>query len=464
MIRLTTELQNDLRALLAGGDPAVIAERVRALPPDQIAELLVALHPADGADVLEEFQPEQQRAVFAELEYEDAAEVLAYLDADGQADVVAGLPSAELSDILDEMAPDDAADVLAELPADQARAALAGMEDAAPVQALLRYDDESAGGLMTPHVINLRVDATVGQALTVLRQAQPVDDLSYYLYVTDADNRLVGVVSLRQLVTADLTTPLAQIMHRDVISVPVDADQEEVARVLSRYGLLSVPTVDAAGRLVGAITADDVIDVIQEEATEDLYRLANLDTEEDLADLVWRSSRRRLLWLFINLPTAILAGFVVSQFTGIIQLVPILAAFVPIIAGQGGNAGIQTLTLIVRSLALGEISLRDSWRTLAREAVIGVFNGVIFGLAVGALGMFWQQNFMIGIVVGGAMMLNLIGAAISGTLVPLGLRLFKIDPALASGVIVTTVTDVTGNLCLLGLATLLLQYVVPVGR
>ncbi len=464
MIRLTTELQNDLRALLAGGDPAVIAERVRALPPDQIAELLVALHPADGADVLEEFQPEQQRAVFAELEYEDAAEVLAYLDADGQADVVAGLPSAELSDILDEMAPDDAADVLAELPADQARAALAGMEDAAPVQALLRYDDESAGGLMTPHVINLRVDATVGQALTVLRQAQPVDDLSYYLYVTDADNRLVGVVSLRQLVTADLTTPLAQIMHRDVISVPVDADQEEVARVLSRYGLLSVPTVDAAGRLVGAITADDVIDVIQEEATEDLYRLANLDTEEDLADSVWRSSRRRLLWLFINLPTAILAGFVVSQFTGIIQLVPILAAFVPIIAGQGGNAGIQTLTLIVRSLALGEISLRDSWRTLAREAVIGVFNGVIFGLAVGALGMFWQQNFMIGIVVGGAMMLNLIGAAISGTLVPLGLRLFKIDPALASGVIVTTVTDVTGNLCLLGLATLLLQYVVPVGR
>jgi len=204
--------------------------------------------------------------------------------------------------------------------------------------------------------------------------------------------------------------------------------------------------------------------VIQEEATEDIYRLANLAPEEDVADSVWRSSRRRLMWLFINLPTAILAGFVVSQFTGVIQIIPILAAFVPIIAGQGGNAGIQTLTLIVRSLALGEISLRDSWRTLAREAVIGVFNGVIFGLAVGALGMLWQQNFMIGVVVGGAMMLNLIGAAISGTLVPLGLRLFKIDPALASGVIVTTVTDVTGNLCLLGLATLLLQYVMPMAQ
>lgn len=331
MIRLTTELQNDLRALLAGADPAVIAERVRALPPGQIAELLAALHPADSADVLEELQPEQQRAVFAELEHEDAAEVLAYLEAGEQADVVAGLPSTELSDILDEMAPDDAADVLGELPADQARAALAGMEDAAPVQALLRYDEESAGGLMTPHVVNLRADATIGQALTLLRQTQPVDDLSYYLYVTDADNRLVGVISLRQLVTADLDTPLAQIMHDDVISVPVDADQEEVARVLSRYGLLSVPTVDAEGRLVGAITADDVIDLIQEEATEDLYRLANLDTEEDVYDSVWRSSRRRLMWLFINLPTAVLAGFVVSRFTGIIQLVPILAAFVPII-------------------------------------------------------------------------------------------------------------------------------------
>jgi len=461
MIRFSTTLENELRTLLAGGDPAIIAARVRALPPEQIAQLLAALHPADGADVLEELQPEQQRAVFAELETEDAAEVLAYLDTDDQADVLSDWTADEISDVLDDMAPDDAADVLGELPETQARAVLADMEDAAPVQELLGYDEDSAGGLMTPHVVKLRADATVAQALSLLRHAQPVEDLSYYLYVSDADDHLVGVVSLRQLVTADLSTLLAQIMRRDVISVPVNADQEDVARVLSRYGLLSVPTVDADGRLVGAITADDVIDVIQEEATEDIYRLANLEPTEDVADSVWQSSRRRLMWLFINLPTAILAGFVVSRFTGIIQIVPILAAFVPIIAGQGGNAGIQTLTLIVRSLALGEIALRDSWRTLVRELAIGLLNGVIFGLAVGVLGMLWQQNVMIGVVVGAAMTLNLIGAAVSGTLVPLGLRLFKIDPALASGVIVTTVTDVTGNLCLLGLATLLLTYLSP---
>jgi magnesium transporter len=460
MTNTPTQLQNDVRALLAGGDPVVIAERVRALPPDEIAALLVALHPADSADVLEELQPAQQQAVFAELEHEDAADVLAYLDEDEQADVVANLPTAQLADILDEMEPDDAADVLAELPRAQASAALADMEGAVPVRQLLGYEEESAGGLMTPHAVTLRANATVEQTLALLRALQPVEDLSYYLYVTDDESRLVGVLSLRQLVTADPLTSLEQIMHRDVISIPVDADQEEAARVFARYGLLALPTLDRDGRLVGVITADDVIDVIQEEATEDIYRLANLDTSEDVSDSVWVSSRRRLLWLFINLPTAILAGFVVSRFTDVIQLVPILAAFVPIVAGQGGNAGIQTLTLIVRSLALGEISLRDSWRTLVREATIGVLNGVIFGLCIGLIGFVWQQNGMIGAVVGVAMLLNLVGAAISGTVVPLALRLFKIDPALASGVIVTTVTDVTGNLCLLGLATLLLRYLV----
>lgn len=461
---MNTQLaQIDVQALLAGGNPTVIAERVRSLPAEQIAELLAALHPADSADVLEEFQPDQQRAVFAEFETEDAAEVLAYLDADDQADVLSDWTPGEISDVLDDMAPDDAADVLGEMSAAQASAVLAGMEDAASVQELLRYNEESAGGLMTPNIINLRADATIGQALALLRHAQPIEDLSYYLYVTDAASHLVGVVSLRQLVTADLTTQLSQIMNPEVISVSVDADQEEAARVLSRYGLLSVPTVDMQGRLVGAITADDVIDVLQEEATEDIYRLANLDAEEDVNDSVWESSRRRIMWLFINLPTAVFAGFVVSQFTNIIQLVPILAAFVPIIAGQGGNAGIQTLTLIVRSLALGEITLRDSWRTLSHELLIGLLNGIIFGLAIGLIGLLWQQNFMIGVVVGLAMMLTLIGAAISGTVVPLGLRLFNIDPALASGVIVTTVTDVTGNICLLGLATLLAHRLVPAG-
>jgi magnesium transporter len=458
MIRITNELEHDLRGLLAGGDPAVIAERVRALPPEQIASLLAALHPADSADVLEELSEEQQRDVFAELEPDDAADVLAYLDTEEQAEIVADLPAAQLSDILDEMEPDDAADVLAELPRAQASAALAGMEDAAGVRDLLAYDEESAGGLMTSNVISLRAGATVGQALTLLRQLHPTEDLSYYLYVIDDDRRLVGVVSLRQLVTADLSTPLVQIMNDDVISVPVDADQEEAARLLARYGLLMIPTVDALGRLAGAITADDVIDVIQEEATEDIYHLAGLDAEENVDESVVTTSRRRLTWLLVNLPTAMLAGWVVSQFEGTVAKVAALAVFMPIIAGMGGNAGIQTLTLIVRSLALGEVRLRDTWRALGREALVGLVNGLCFGVVIGLIGWLWKGVPMLGVVAAIAMVANMLAAAIAGTLVPLLLRRVGADPALASGVIVTTFTDVTGYGCFLGLATLLINF------
>lgn len=458
MIRLTTELEKDLRTLLEGGDPTVIAERVRALPPDRIADLLAALHPADSADVLEELHPDQQRAVFAELEHEDAAEVLAYLDTDDQADVVAELPTAVLADILDEMEPDDAADVLAELPAARASAALADMEDSSEVKALLTYEEESAGSLMTRNLITLRAGASVGQALNLLRQIHPDAEVSYYLYVTDADNRLVGVLSLRQMVIADLDTPLARIMNPDVISVSVDADQEEAARILARYGLLALPTVDAQGRLVGAITADDVIDVIQEEATEDIYRLANLPGETSVDQSVLTASRQRLTWLLLNLPTALLASGVVSQFEGTVQQVAVLAVFMPIIAGMGGNAGIQTLTLIVRSIALGEINLRDSWRALGREALIGLVNGICFGVVIGLVGLFWKGLPILGLVAGVAMLANMVAAALAGTLVPLVLRRFGADPALASGVIVTTFTDVTGYGCFLGLATLLIGF------
>jgi magnesium transporter len=458
MIQLDTEFQHDLIALLDGGDPSIIAERVRALPPDQIARLLAALHPADSADVLEEFELDAQRAVFAELEPDDAAEVLAYLPYDEQADVIARMPAADLAEILDEMEPDDAADVLGELPKATANAVLAGMEDAAPVARLLGYDEESAGGLMTDQALSLRADATVRQAMALIRQLQAGEDLSFYLYVVDASGRLVGVVSLRQLLRADPAVTLGLIMHRDVISVGVDADQEEAARVLSRYGLLALPTVDADGRLVGVITADDVIDVLQEEATEDIYRLAGMDAEERVDRSVWASSRQRLFWLFVNLPNALFVSFIVSLFAPTIDRVTILAAFMPIVAGMGGNAGIQTLTLIVRSIALGELRLSESWRALGREAVIGLCNGVCIGFAIGLVGYLWQGMPILGLIAALAMIANLLAAAVAGTLVPLGLKRAGADPALASGVIVTALTDITGYSVFLGLATVLIEF------
>jgi magnesium transporter len=447
---------DQVRLLLAQGNVEEAAASISALRPAEAADVVSALHPADGADVLEELEPRERAHVVEELDPEIGAEVLIELDEDERTDVANRLDVESLSEFLDEMAPDDAADVLGELSASKARAALAGMDQPNDVRELLEHDQESAGGLMIPHVVAFRESLTVQQAIDFLRRAKPDEEISYYLFVTDAADRLIGVVSLRQLIVADPQLPLRRIMSDEVISADVDTDQEECARLLARYDLLALPIVDDDRKLVGVVTADDLIDVIEEEATEDIYHLANLDADEDVYDTIFRSSRRRLTWLFINLPTAVLAGWVVSQFTGTIQVIPILAAFVPIIAGQGGNAGIQTLTLIVRSLALGEISLRDSWHTLTREVIIGLVNGVIFGACVGLLGVFWQGNPMIGVVVGGAMLLNLVGAAISGTLVPLGLRLLKIDPALASGVIVTTVTDVTGNFALLALATLLL--------
>jgi magnesium transporter len=399
--------------------------------------------------------------VIDELEPDDAAEVLSYLDVEDAAEMVADLPAEQLADILDEMEPDDAADILAELTDAQASAALADMEAPADVKALLDYEEESAGSLMTKHVVSLRATANVGQALSLLRQLQLDEEIAYYLFVTDEAGRLVGVVSLRQLVAADLATPIASIMNQDVISVAVDADQEEAARTLARYSLPVLPTVDAEGRLVGVITADDVIDVIQEEATEDIYRLAGLDSDETVDQSVFTTSRQRLTWLLVNLPTAVLASWVVSLFEGTLARVAVLAVFMPIIAGMGGNAGIQTLTLIVRSIALGEISLRDSWRTLGRELVVGLINGVCFGVVVGLLGLIWQGMPILGLVAGVAMMANMLAAATAGTLVPLVLRRIGADPALASGVIVTTFTDVTGYLSFLGLATLLIAYFVP---
>ncbi|MBV9786918.1 MAG: magnesium transporter [Chloroflexi bacterium] len=447
---------DQVRSLLAHGQVEEAAATISALRPAEAADVVAALHPADGADVLEELEPQERADVVEELDPEIGAEVLIELDEDERTDVANRLDVESLSEFLDEMAPDDAADVLGDLSASKAKAALDGMDQPDEVRGLLEHDEESAGGLMIPHVVAFRQSMTVHQTIEFLRRAKPDEETSYYLFVTDDADRLIGVVSLRQLIVADPLTPLHEIMSEDVFAAEVGTDQEECARLLARYDLLALPIVDDDRKLVGVVTADDLIDVIEEEATEDIYHLANLDADEDVYDNIFRSSRRRLTWLFINLPTAVLAGWVVSRFTGTIQLVPILAAFVPIIAGQGGNAGIQTLTLIVRSLALGEITLRDSWRTLSREMAIGLVNGLIFGLCVGLLGMFWQGSPMIGVVVGGAMMLNLVGAAISGTVVPLGLRFLKVDPALASGVIVTTVTDVTGNFVLLALATLLL--------
>lgn len=447
-----------VRALLAQGHVEEAADLIAALKRADAADVVAALHPADGADVLEELGPEERAEVVEELEPQAGAEVLIELDEDERTDVANRLDVESLSGFLDEMAPDDAADVLGELDNRKIQAALAEMDQENEVRELLEHDEESAGGLMIPHVVAFRQSMTVQQSIEFLRRNKPDEETSYYLFVTDEADRLSGVVSLRQLIVAGANVKLGEIMNPDVVTADVGTDQEECARILARYDLLALPIVDADRKMVGVVTADDLFDVVEEEATEDIYHLANLDAEEDVYDSVFRSSRRRITWLFINLPTALFAAWVVSRFTNTIAALAVLPSFALIVNGQGGNAGIQTLTLIVRSLALGEITLRDSWHTLGREFIIGGLNGIIFGLAVGVVGLIWQGSMLMGFIVGSALLLNLINAAIVGTLVPLGLRLMKVDPALASGVIVTTFTDVMGSICLYGIATLFLSH------
>jgi len=446
-----------VRAYIAQGNVEEAAALVAALRRPDAADVLEELHPADSADVLEELSPAERAELVDDLDPLIGADVLIELDDPERADVARRLDAGSLSDLLDEMAADDAADVLGDLNQRQIEAALAGMENneqQAEVRELLTHDEESAGGVMSPHVLTFQQNVTVGETLDFLRRTKPDEETTYYLFVTDAAERLIGTVSLRQLVIAEPATPLSAIMNGKLITAHVDDDQETVARTLARYDLLALPIVDDDQHLVGVVTADDVIDVLEEEATEDIYHLANLQADEDVYDSVWRSSRRRLTWLGLNLPTALFAAWVVTRFENTLQAVPVLAGFALIVNGQSGNAGIQTLTLIVRSLALGELALRDGWRTLAREFAIGGLNGIIFGVLLGVIGLLWQGSVMLGVVVGGALLLNLINAALAGTLVPLGLRLLRIDPALASGVLVTTFTDVMGSVCLYGLATL----------
>jgi magnesium transporter len=285
-----------VRTLIAQGHVEEAAEMIAALRPAEAADIVSGLHPADGADVLEELEPQERADVVEELEPQVGAEVLIELDEDERSDVASRLGAESLSEFLDEMAPDDAADVLGDMETSKAQAALAEMDQSDEVRELLEHSEDSAGGLMIPHVVAFRQSMTVQQTIEFLRRTKPDEETSYYLFVTDDADRLIGVVSLRQLVVAEPYTRLGAIMNPEIISADVDTDQEECARLLARYDLLALPIVDDDRKLVGVVTADDLFDVVEEEATEDIYHLANLDADEDVYDSVFRSSRRPRCW------------------------------------------------------------------------------------------------------------------------------------------------------------------------
>jgi magnesium transporter len=440
-------------------------DRVRAALEAGNVEDAVAvlndLHPADRAEAFSDLPKDEQEEILPRLDPEEAAELLEELEEEEAAEAAASLPAAALADVLDEMEPDAAADILGDLPKEQAESTLAQMEEADEVRPLLAHRDDTAGGLMTSEFFALRRQMTAQMAIDFLRQQGPDVETPYYLYVVDRFNHLIGVVGLRALISAPPEATIESLMHRGVRAVPVGTDQEEVARLMTKYSLLALPVVDADGQLVGVIRSNDIAYVIEEEATEDLYRLSNV-SDGDLS--VWSPVRlsvsRRLPWLFVNTFTAFLAASVIGLFEGTIEKVAALAVFQSIVAGQGGNAGTQTLAMMVRGLAVGEIEFRDTGSALLREVGIALIHGASMGLIVALGAWLWKGNPILGLIIGLAMVGNIVAASMAGTLVPLSLKALKLDPALASAVLVTAVTDTVGFGLFLGLATLFLPYLI----
>ncbi len=445
--------------------PEIIIERIRsALGTQRIQDavrILLELRPVDQAEVFNLLTDEEQILLLTELDIPSTADLFEELENEEVLDAVGTLSPERLADVLDEMEPDEAADLLGDLSPARATEALANMEDAEDVIPLLGYPDESAGGLMTTSYIALRRHTTARQAIEFLRQVSLDVEVPYYLYAIDREKHLIGVVGFRQLVIADPGVTVEQIMDREVIYVTVGDDQEDVARVMSRYNLAALPVVDDQHRLLGVITHDDIIDVLEEEATEDIYHLANV-TDKDLnpQSPIVDQVKGRLPWLYLNMVTALFASWVISRFENVIAEVAILAAFQSVIAGLGGNSGSQNVAMIVRAIALDKIDSREMLGVIFKQVIVGMLQGIGVGVVIGIGVAFWQNDLYLGAIVTMAMIANMIIAGIMGTIVPFIVKALGQDPALASTVLVTAATDSFGFFIFLGLASLLLPYLV----
>src|SRR6186713_1182362 len=431
-----------------------------------LLNLLQKQHPADLAQIFGELQDKEREAAFSLLADRNgrlAMETISELGPENGSALLATRSAEDIAKLAQEIPSDDAAALIDYLPEELSSAVLDLMrpKESGVVENLLEYDEQTAGRIMNPHVFALSEDMTVGEAITELQNNRDVE-MVFYLYVVDDRKHLVGVVSLRRLLLVSPETPLKRIMTADLISARVDMDQEEVARQVAAYNLLAIPVVDEENKLVGIITVDDVIDVIKDEATEDIYRLAGVSGDERAFTPAAESLRKRLPWLAVNLVTAFLAAGVVALFEGTIGLFPVLAIFMPIVAGMGGNAGTQTLTVIVRGIALGELSWSNSRKALLKETLVGIGNGLALGAVAAVVTWLTFGIPMLGVVLGLSMIINLFVSALAGTLVPLGLRAANVDPALASSVFITTMTDVFGFLTFLGLATVFARQLMGV--
>ena len=414
------------------------------------------LHPVDQGEALVVLTGSVRSALLDALSPGETADILEEMEPQSAAQVSNSMASESLALILNQTSPDSAADILQLLSEDKLEETLQGMEDAEEVVSLLQYRKDSAGGVMTLDYPVVRETVTTPNAIDQLRLLGPEAENINSILVVDDQDRLVGSLSITRLALARPTTVVGDIADHEITSVTADTDQEECARLMERYNLIQLPVVDDGGKLTGVILTEDMVDVVEEEATEDMYRIASVAGERVMGPLS-NSLRRRLPWLYINLATVLFAALIISFFESTIDKVVALAVFLPVVAGQGGIGGTQTVTLVVRSMALGEVPRNRGIRLLVREVSLGLINGVLLGLVAGLVAYLWKGNATLGLVLGLAMLGNLLVAGLAGAGVPLLLRRRRMDPAVSSAVFVTTFTDVAGFLMFLGLAAALIN-------
>ncbi len=420
--------------------------------------ILAELHPADIAEVIDALENVDDRLrLFALLDGEAASAVIRELSEETRAELAAHLTDARLGSIVEHLDTDDATDLLAELPLERQENLLrrTSPETRRDVEELLAYPEDTAGGIMKTEVARVTADATVAEVTEYIRKhADQFHDI-HNVFVTDQKGRLVGIVPLRRLILASDFTPVERIMDRDVIAVRADVDQEEVAHLFEKYDLVSLPVVDSLGCLVGRITIDDVVDVIEEEATEDILGLGGVAGEAMDVTNTWENLRRRLPWLALNLLTAAAGAITIAQFEKTIQTVAIAAALMTIVASQGGCSGVQTMTLIVRGLALGDVKPGQILRILGKQLLVAAASGIVLGAASGLAVYLWRHDGHLSAAFAAALLLNHLIAVVIGTVVPLGLKLVGVDPAVSSNVFVTASTDLLGFFVFLGLLSAL---------
>ncbi|MCZ6620952.1 MAG: magnesium transporter [Deltaproteobacteria bacterium] len=455
-------MMNDASTKSPALNQDTVRELIRTASPDRILRYLGKSHPADIALLFKDLDPVEVRLLFDLLfSIRRAGKTLKELPPDLLPEILELIEEEKIAKMMVWTDPDDEVTFIECLPKERRERVLALVDPdrRERVQQSISYPEGTVGRITTTEYLALPPNTSAQEAIDKIRERGELESF-FYLYVVDQAEKLIGVVPLRNLVVAPKDRTLFEMMIPDPVQGEVSMDQEDAARLVSKYDLLALPIVDSEGHLMGIITVDDVIDIINQETTEDMYRMAGLEEGDRIFSHPKLSIQKRLPWMSFNLLTAMLAAFVVGLFEGTIEKAVSLAVFMPVVAGMGGNGGTQTLTVMVRGIALGELEFSTAWRAVMKEVIVGITIGAATGLMVAVVAYLWKGNPALGLILALAMVINLLVGALAGTLIPLALKQVHLDPALGSGVLVTTFTDVFGFLSFLGLATIFIRYLI----